>query len=453
MQTSNGRALLAAEGKWPQAFDFLAHLSDKARRQAPARWSGGAQAESAAPMTARSKQLIVASLRVVVCVVALAWVIYGVSLHDYVELSDGRQLRLLGLTETTVSVSIEGREAIHPRDQVAVGDDGAEKVAYGLFTALRQSSLGLLLLCMLVFAPVPFAQSLRFVWMLRAQEIHISYWESVKLSFAGNFLNFVALGTTGGDVVKAYYISLHTDRKTEAVTTVLLDRVAGLTGLLVMVTAVIFLCTRNRQLLVVGGLGLAVLSVLVTGFALLGSPRLRSWLGSLGLVARMTALAAEPPRPQRESSRRRSLAVWVLRQAQRADQATRRLLRHKRLALGALLATVVLQFIAVTDFVLICKAVGMDFSPGRLWDYYAITSTANIVAAVPVSPQGLGTVEATYKHFLLGSHASLSQVLCMAMGVRVLHLFWALPGILVTMTGSYKPSAEADPAAAAAGPP
>ncbi|MCH7813519.1 MAG: hypothetical protein IID40_05810, partial [Planctomycetes bacterium] len=72
-------------------------------------------------------------------------------------------------------------------------------------------------------------------------------------------------------------------------------------------------------------------------------------------------------------------------------------------------------------------------------DYFAITSAANIVAAIPVTPQGLGTMEATYKHFLLGSHADLSQVLCLAMGVRLLHLLWALPGILVTMTGSYRP--------------
>ncbi|MCP4250465.1 MAG: flippase-like domain-containing protein, partial [bacterium] len=284
---------------------------------------------------------------------------------------------------------------------------------------------------------------LRFVWMLRAQEIYISYWESVKLSFAGNFLNFVAVGTTGGDVVKAYYISLHTDRKTEAVTTVFLDRVVGLTGLLTLVAVVIFLCTRNPQLLAAGGFVVVLLLAILVGLTLLSSPRLRGWLVSLGPVAALQALASEAPQAARSGGRLRTLAVWILGQAHRADRATRRLLRHKRLVLGALLATVVLQFLAVSDFVLICYAVGMDFSPGRAWDYYAITSAANIVAAIPVTPQGLGTMEATYKHFLLGSHANLSQVLCMAMGVRLLHLLWALPGILVTMTGSYRPQADA----------
>jgi len=31
-------------------------------------------------------------------------------------------------------------------------------------------------------------------------------------------------------------------------------------------------------------------------------------------------------------------------------------------------------------------------------------------------------------------------VLCMAMGIRILQLVWALPGFLVTMTGAYTPS-------------
>lgn len=409
-------------------------------------------------MTAQSRKVFFTALRVVVCVVALTWVLYGVSLYDYVELADGERLRVLDETDTTISVVREGQEVVYPRDRIAVEEDGSRKISYGLYSALRQSRLKVLLLCLAFFSPVPFLQSLRFVWMLRAQEIHITYWESVKLSFAGNFLNFVAVGTTGGDVVKAYYISLHTDRKTEAVTTVFLDRVVGLSGLLIMVTVVVFLCTRNPELLALGGLVLATLLAVTIGALLLGWPRLRSWLGSLRLVARMRDLASESPQTAPASSRPpvtdvppvkvlRSLVVWVLNQAQRADRATRRLLRHKRLVFGALGATVLLQFIAVSVFVLICYAVGMDFSPGRAWDYYAITASANIVAAVPVSPQGLGTVEATYKHFLLGSHANLSQVLCMAMGVRVVHLLWALPGILVTMTGAYKPREGTSPAA------
>jgi uncharacterized membrane protein YbhN (UPF0104 family) len=138
----------------------------------------------------------------------------------------------------------------------------------------------------------------------------------------------------------------------------------------------------------------------------------------------------------------RGLIAWGLRQARRADRATQRLLRHKRLVLGALAATVVLQFIAITAFVLICLALGMDTETKPLWDYYAVIASGCIVGAIPISPMGLGTMEATFKHFLVGSHGSLSQVLCMAMGLRLLQLLWALPGVLVTMTGAYTPQKQ-----------
>ncbi len=399
-------------------------------------------------MTEERKKLLFTLLRVVVCVVALAYVLHGVTLQDSAELADGRTVRLLGETPTSVTVLIDGQDVALLRDQLAIGEDGSEKITYGLYGAIRRSNPKILLLCLVVFTPVVFLQSLRFKWLLRAQEIHIAYWEAVKLSFAGNFLNFFALGSTGGDVAKAYYISLHTDRKTEAVTTVVLDRVIGLAGLLTTVGLVILLCTRNPQLLAVGYAVAAVWLGLMFAALLLSSERLRSWLASVHLIRRLISLGAEPSAGQGAApGRLRRLAAWGMGQGYRADKATRRLLRHKSLVLGALAATILLQLFAVCDFVLVCYAMDMDFSGGKMWDYYAVTSTGNIVAAVPISLQGLGTTEATYKHFLLDSHASLSQILCMAMAIRLLHLIWAMPGLLVTMTGAYKPRPEAAAAA------
>ena len=55
-----------------------------------------------------------------------------------------------------------------------------------------------------------------------------------------------------------------------------------------------------------------------------------------------------------------------------------------------------------------------------------------------VDPQGFGTTEAVYRKFMLGSHGSLSQLLCMAMAVRAIHLAWSMLGALVALTGAYK---------------
>jgi hypothetical protein len=50
-------------------------------------------------------------------------------------------------------------------------------------------------------------------------------------------------------------------------------------------------------------------------------------------------------------------------------------------------------------------------------------------------------MEAFYKSVLLGSHGSLAAILCLAMTIRIVMLIWSLPGVVVTMTGAYKPAA------------
>ncbi len=399
-------------------------------------------------MSTKSRKLIWNTVRIAVCAVALGWVLLGVTWHDYVQLNDGRRPRLILEEGDSVTIQTDqGSEQIS-LSRIAVNDLGQARITYGLVRVVRQSDAKLLVLCLVVFCPVPFLQSLRFLWLLRAQEIHISYWESVKLSFAGNFLNFVAPGTTGGDVIKAYYITLHTHQKTEAVTTVFLDRIAGLAGILGLVSIVIFATTGDAELRGIGYIVLAMLLALGLGCLLLLSEGLRRWVASRRLATRVMALAGREQAlpadsaPSTSKHRLKILAGTIIRQAQRADQATQRLLKHRKMVLGALAATLVLQFFAVSAFVLICRAVGMNFTDYPAGDYYAVTATGNIVAAIPISPQGLGTTEAVFKHFLEGSHANLSQVLCMAMGIRLMQLSWALPGILVTMTGAYTPKMD-----------
>ncbi len=388
-------------------------------------------------MKIKVRRLVMTLLRGGVCVVALAWVLQGVALWDYVELTDGRVLRLLDEADETVTADEGGRRVQVPRDQIALDDGGTPKITYGLATAIMQSRPAILLASLALFAPVSLIQSLRFLWLLRAQEIYISYWESIKLCYAGNFLNFVAIGTTGGDVVKAYYLTLHTEHKTEAVTSVFLDRVAGLAGLLALVAVVTVVSGGDKQMRSVGLVCLALLAAGVAGCVLLLSEGLRNWLASRRLSIRLTAMA--DANPEAHVGGFRKLLAWALRHARRADKATQRLLRHKRLVMAALGATVVLQFIAISAFIMVGLGAGMDFDTKPLGDYYAVTATACIVGAIPISPQGLGTIEAVFKHFLVGTHGQLSQVLCLAMGVRILQLFWALPGVLVTMTGAYTP--------------
>ena len=155
-------------------------------------------------MAFKTRKLVFNMVRTVVCVAALWWVLRSVTWYDRVTLADGTTVRAVSVDEWEALVErTDGERQTLPLAQLARLPDGSAAIQYGLASVLRDSYKGVLLLSVLIFAPVPFLQSLRFLMMYRAQDIRLSYWECTKLCFAGNFLNFVAVGTTGGDVIKA----------------------------------------------------------------------------------------------------------------------------------------------------------------------------------------------------------------------------------------------------------
>jgi glycosyltransferase 2 family protein len=79
----------------------------------------------------------------------------------------------------------------------------------------------------------------RWELLLRAQGFMIGISLAVRLNLIGSLFNMVIPGAVGGDVMKAYYVTRDaTGRKAEAVATILLDRVVGLMGLLMLAGAV-----------------------------------------------------------------------------------------------------------------------------------------------------------------------------------------------------------------------
>ena len=75
---------------------------------------------------------------------------------------------------------------------------------------------------------------LRWWLLLRTQSIFISLWAAVKLYFLGWFYNICMPGSVGGDLVRAWYVTKHTDKRFEAVLSVFVDRVVVVEGSLVI---------------------------------------------------------------------------------------------------------------------------------------------------------------------------------------------------------------------------
>jgi len=291
---------------------------------------------------------------------------------------------------------------------------------------IKNLDVGLALLALAVFTPVPLLQSLRLVWMLRVQDIRIGYWLAVKLSFAGNLLNFVVIGSIGGDLYKAYYLTRHTRHKTEAVTTIFIDRVVGLTSLMAL-TGVVTLVGFNDpligQLAVVGTLKLGpAIALLLLALAAGAVSYFNPWLRR---VLRLGQLADRLP--VRDTLRK-------------ADSAVHQFRRRPGWLMGSFGLTFVLQLGAVVSAYVGARALGME---SGLVPYLVYVPLGFLVWAVPITFGGLGTMDVYYtKFFASAGLGDVQQAFCLAMFVRLTQLLWSIPGVLVPLTGAHLPSKE-----------
>lgn len=380
-------------------------------------------------MKRRLTRWLLPVLRYGLCAVAIVYLAYNVTWYDYAVLADGNKVRVLERNEGAQTLVIEqqGERTTIPEDREHLSyikDTDVPKITLGIRGVVTRMDLGAALLAILIFLPVPVLQSIRLVWMLAVQDVRLSYWNSIKLSYAGNFFNFAMPGTVGGDLIKAYYVTRFTHQKTEAVTTVFLDRVIGLLGLMILATATFVASIVFDRVewddklfhVLVTGLGF-VWAGLFAGCILLFSTRLRHAILLPQLAERLPGGA----------------------QLLRIGRATVKMRQHKTLVVLSLGNTIVLQLIVLIAAYQMAQALRMA---GSFDIYFIGVPIGFLIAAIPATPpQGFGVMEWVYVLFFArGGLNPNSAALAFALANRLTQLVWALPGLLVPLLGAHVPS-------------
>src|SRR5262249_52345866 len=81
---------------------------------------------------------------------------------------------------------------------------------------------------------------LRWHFLVRAVDLPLKLRDTLQLGFLGYLYNFVLPGGVGGDLVKGGFMARkQPGRRTDAVLTVLVDRIVGLYGLFLLATGAI----------------------------------------------------------------------------------------------------------------------------------------------------------------------------------------------------------------------
>lgn len=262
--------------------------------------------------------------------------------------------------------------------------------------------------------------TLRWKLLLDAQGLKLSLRRALILYFLGHFFNSFLFGVTGGDFVKAYFVYREApNKKTEAVSTVFLDRVIGLLALILLVVIIMavrlpfFLAYKETRLALVLNV---ILLIAVTGglFIIFRQNLFERWAFF------------------RRLEQKTSLGQIV----GRVYNAFHLCFNHPTL----LFKTVVLSLGNHIWFIICIFFLGMALEIHLpLADYITVFLIINAVAAIPLTPGGLGTREAA-TIFLLGVfNVPQTRALSLSLLIYVTIMAWSLVGGIIYLFYSYSP--------------
>lgn len=193
-------------------------------------------------------------LRLAIAAAGIAFIVYSLNWSDRVQVPEGYVVGpdVRGLPGGSSFAVLDEREDAfliagtidaqgHGPDPVwlAKGEIGVEadkpRFQPSVMTTFREAKLSLLFLGLGIHALAILVGALRWFMLMRARGMDVSPWRSFRLTMVGVFFNLCFPGATGGDVMKAYYAAKRSSQRTSAVMTVVVDRMCGLIGLILLV--------------------------------------------------------------------------------------------------------------------------------------------------------------------------------------------------------------------------
>ena len=214
------------------------------------------------------------TLKLAVCLVLVAWILHVIFAGE-AEMQLGKDWGALSFAKQL-------------RESWTIGPTGLWKTISGV-------SLGWLLTSFVFMGTTIFIGVIRWRTVLAVQGLYLPLGRAAGISLVAHFFNSFLLGSTGGDLLKAYYAAAETNhKKAEAVTTVVVDRLLGLFAMLLFVSLMALanwsvVMSQQRFMAVM----LVVLGMLfVSGLVVV----LSFWAGPTGARLKFETLLAKLPK-------------------------------------------------------------------------------------------------------------------------------------------------------------
>lgn len=254
----------------------------------------------------------------------------------------------------------------------------------------------------------------RWFILLKTLRVPLSFLDAVQFYATGHFFNSIGPGATGGDFVKATWIACRClGHRTAAVTSIFVERFIGLTALLFFITLIMSLrraffsanpaLTHLRQGVLIAFWVCVVTLVL---FACLPWERLTQHriFHATRSIDKLTALLLK------------------------ACQAFQICLLHPVASLSAGLLSILNHVNDLCGAYLLSRSIGMTL-PFK--EFFVVTPIANTLAAIPLTPGGIGIRENTLQTLLDAQCVPRTDSTALGLLILLAFFIWALIAGLV----------------------
>jgi glycosyltransferase 2 family protein len=254
--------------------------------------------------------------------------------------------------------------------------------------------------------------SLRWKIILDFQGLNMNFRKVFSIYFIGLFFNNLMFGSTGGDLIRAFYAAKTTHhKKAEAVATIITDRLIGL--FVMAVTAVIIILitkdfylseweTKTAAILMI----IMLLSLLTVLLLLFNIKRIKyeHLLNKLSKFPNLT-----------DTIRRLMNAINIMH-------------NNSRLVIKVCALSAAALFLAVSEWYFIGKGFQLNLT---FLNYLQFVPLVMCLAAIPISPGGLGVREGLAVVILTAMGITAAKALPLTLIIYLISIFWSLPGGLL----------------------